>query len=177
MNTIKKVKAAIASLFGIGALMDSILEFSDAQALVAGAGGLTDTTNGNIYIIPSTNTIDLGDAYVGAAVGRGTPVYLNVQVNTACNTAAATFQVFVARSADNAGGFATNLMAASMLGANLATVGVTIARIALPAHDLKRYIRLGYGFSYTAATISVDAWLSLEAPTQPLDTKTWGWTA
>jgi hypothetical protein len=172
MNTIKRLKAAFASLFGIGAIMDSILEFSDAQALVANAGG---GAVGTVYIIPSTNYIDLGDAYM-AGVGRGTPVYLNVQVNTACNNSAATIQVFVCTSTD-AATWATNLQIASLLGSACATIGVTIARVALPAQDLARYIRLGYGMSYAANTMKVDAWLSLEAPTQPYDTKTWGWKA
>jgi hypothetical protein len=164
MEKVKRMKAALLSFFGIGAIMDSILEFSDAQALV----GRGPTYN-------STNLIDLGDAYF-AGVGRGTPIYLNVQVNTACNTAAATFQVYLCTSADNST-WATNLQIASLLGANMATIGVTICRMALPAQDLARYLRLSYDFGYTAATLKVDAWLSLEAPTQPLDTKTWGWSA
>jgi hypothetical protein len=175
MEKVKRMKAALLSFFGIGAIMDSILEFSDAQLLTGRSGGGVDATVGGVYVIPSTNTIDLGDAYF-AGVGRGTPIYLNVQVNTACNTAAATFQVYLCTSADNST-WATNLQIASLLGANMATIGVTICRMALPAQDLARYLKLGYGFSYSSATITVDAWLSLEPPTQPLDTKTWGWSA
>jgi hypothetical protein len=177
MKQIKRIKAAIASLFGIGDLMDSILEFSDAQALVAMSGGSSVGSTGNaVYIIASENTINFGDAYVGKAAGRGTPVYLNVQVSAVCSNAAATIQVFLANSADGTT-WATPLQIASMLGSACATVGVTIARLALPANMLGKYLRLGYGMSYATDTMSVDAWLSLDAPTAPLDTKTWGWTA
>jgi hypothetical protein len=168
---LKKVKAAILSERKVGDIMDAVLEFSDAQSLNGATPYQVSAACFN-NVQASTNYIDLGDAYVGKGVGRGTPVYINVSVNTAHNTAAATFQVWVATSS-NATTWATNILIASLLGANLATVGVTIARVALPAQDLARYIQLGYGISN--GTIKVDAWLSLDAPRAPLDTVTWGW--
>lgn len=170
MDKIKRVKAAFASLFGIGAIMDAILEFSDAQAA-------TTTVSGGICHVDSTNVIDLGDAYF-AGVGRGTPIYLNVTVHTAFdgNATASMFYVWLQTSTDGST-WASGLRFIVANASNLATVGNTIVRAALPAHDLARYLQLVYECPKGLTEGYVDAWLSLEAPTAPYDTKTWGWTA
>ena len=173
MNTIKRLKAVVASWIGVGAIMDDILEFSDAQSIALGG-----PVGGTQTHADSTNIINFGDAYVGKTVGKGTPVYLNVQVNTAfAGTAASVLDIYLNSSADG-----TTWASGPKLGvitqANAATIGVTILRQAFPASEygLNKYLCLVYsGTGMTSG--AVDAWLSLEAPTQPLDTKTPGWTA
>lgn len=162
MKTIKRAVTALASLFGVGGILDAKLEFSDGQSIAAG-------------ITNSTNIINFGSAINGAGVGRGTPVYLNVTVNTGFTGAVTgTFVTYLQTSA-NGTTWASGIRFASMTASNLATAGVTIVRVALPAHDLAQYLSLAFD-SGPAVIGAVDAWLSLEAPTAPLDTKTYGWS-
>jgi len=170
MNKIKRIKAAFASLFGIGAIMDSILEFSDAQAA-------TTTVTAGICHVDSTNVIDLGDAYF-AGIGKGTPIYLNVTVNTAFggNATASMFYVWL-QTSTNGSTWACGLRFIVANASNLATVGYSIVKAALPAHNLARYLQLVYESPKGMTDGYVDSWLSLEAPTSIGDTTTWGWTA
>lgn len=150
-------------------LMDAKLEFDDANTLNTGLTGNRASH--------SQNVIDLGGAT--QMPGRGTPLYLNVVVNTGfTNSTSTKLQVTLEDSADNSTWSSKVTFAATAV-ANLATAGVSIVKAAIPAHDLQRYLRLEYLFNAdygdASDTGKADAWIGLEAGTSPYDTKQYGW--
>ena len=149
-----------------GNILDKFLEFSDAQAMLTCALGDN---------LDSTNKIDVGDATQMPA--RGTPLFLNITVNVAFGAGATTFQVAILHSTDNST-WTTAFLSQTIAMTALATVGETILKMALPVHNLNRYIKLSYIVSAgDGGTAKVDAWIGLDAPTGITETTQYGWEA
>jgi hypothetical protein len=146
------------------AILDDKLVLCDAQDVPTAVGGSAN----------SENYIDLGDAT--QMPGRGTPLFLNVVVNTAiAGTAGASkLQVALQHSADGSS-WASKVVFAAQLVDALATPGVKIAAISLPQEDMERYINLALYTETGLTSGKIDAWISLEAPARgPEDTTTYG---
>jgi hypothetical protein len=154
---------AIIGLKKAGGILDSKLEFSDAQAVT------TATTTAHLK---STNFIDIGDAYQQPA--RGEPLFLNVNMSTALPAGTTLFYVYLNHSTDNSTWTSVGLLAQRAFSA-LATIGASACRIALPSTDLNRYLQLT--FAPSAGTITagaVNAWIGLDAPRSRTDTVQYG---
>ena len=110
------------------AILDALLELSDAQAVTASAA--------------STNVIDL--TATNANIGRGgEPLYLQVVCNVTADSSgdAATLDIALQDSADNSS-FA-NVAASVQYAQASVTAGTILFTIALPP-TLRRYIRVYY---------------------------------
>lgn len=154
---------ALIGLKKAGGILDSKLEFSDAQDVTSA------TTTAHLK---STNSIDIGDAYQQPA--RGEPLFLNVNMSTALPTGATLFYVYLNHSTDGITWTTVALLAQRSFSA-LATIGASACRIALSAHDLNRYLQLT--FAPSAGTITagaVNAWIGLDAPKSRTDTVQYG---
>ena len=168
MNIFKNMFKAVASMLNAraGGIMDAKLEFSDAQTI---------TATGYLPHSKSTNDIYLLDATAGAGWGRGTPIYLVVRVNTAFQgNTSSTIVVYLQTSTDGTT-WSSGIAFASRTSSQCATVGAVIVAVPLPSHDLTKYISLDYYFPTGMSAGAVDAYLSLEAQTMPLDTTQYGW--
>lgn len=144
------------------ALLDDKLVLCDAQDIPTAVAGSAN----------STNYIDLGDA--NQMPGRGTPLVLNVIVNTAfAGSAGSKLKVSLQDSTDGST-WASKLTFAEILASAAATPGVKIAAIALPQDDMSRYINLALETSTGMTSGKLDAWIGLDAPRGPEDTVTYG---
>jgi len=131
-------------------ILDSTLEFSDAQALT------TQTTTA------STDVVDCNIA--DANLGAGTPKRIVVEVNTLfASSGSATLAVLFQDSADNSSWvtrWTTQTFALSVL-----TAGKKLAQWTLPANHL-RYVRIAYTIGSAAFTAGkVDAYICLDEDT------------
>jgi len=170
MRHIKNIFTTVVGLCKRGAIMDSFLEFGDAF-------DISGTGTSSYYVKTLTNTEKFYDATHGAGVGRGTPLYINVTVNTAfAGNSASTIQIWLQTSADGST-WASGVMFAAMTASACATIGVSIVKAAIPAVDLAQYMQLIAVVPTGMSAGAVDAWIGLEAPTGPEDTTTYGWTS
>lgn len=122
-------------------MIDSLLEFSEAQALTATAA--------------STDTVDLSS---DRNVGRGMDLYVVIQVTAAADDANADETYVVDLQTDDNDSFssATNIQQVSIprgsaIGARF------IMRV---PNDTERYLRLNYTLGGTTPSVSVDAWIT-----------------
>lgn len=136
-------------------IMDAKLELSDAQAI-------TKSTR-----TASTNFIDLGAASL--YVGAGTPLYLNVRVNTlfAGGGATGSLTTHLMDGAHTSGVCSGTTLLSKTISNSLLTAGKWIMRVAIPVEGYMRFLRLRYVNSqgtteYTAG--KVDAWISGATP-------------
>jgi len=153
-------------------MMDSILEFSDAQSIAT-----TPATGGSDRIFNSTNYIDIG-GYIQQP-GRGRPIWINVVVSTGFGgNPASTFLVYL-QTGKTASRWASGIIIASGNASQFATAGETICRISLPAAmgdaiDQIRYIGLVYRAQVGMKAGAVNAWLDIDGATGAHDTKRYG---
>jgi len=136
-------------------ILDSKLEFSDAQAICLSIATSTD----------STNVLDLQVA--DPNIGAGTPIWLIVRVNTLFAPTLATLLV-EPRDADGANSLslATAIMFSKTFSGSLDELeaGDILISMPLPA-NIRRYMKILYttaGSTLTAGKL--DAFLSLTAP-------------
>lgn len=142
---------------------------TDAKLLLSDAQDIPTTVDESSS---STNHIDLGDAT--QMPGRGTPLILNVVVNTAfAGSAGSKLKVALQDSADGST-WASKLIFPEILASAAATPGVKIAAVALPQDDMSRYINLSMETSTGMTSGKIDSWVGLDAPTGPEDTVTYG---
>ena len=112
------------------ALMDKFLELSDAQNVTTGA-----TT--------STNIVDLGAANL--AVGAGTPMWLNIRIQS--------------RTAGSVTGTCTFSLTTAA-----AEAFSSVIRMPIPHEAIQRYLGLTYTVGSSAiSTLEVNAWIELAA--------------
>lgn len=109
-------------------ILDSQLQFSDAQAVTAAAA--------------STNVLDLG---VARDIGSGKPLYVCLNVDVALDDAGDDSELAVTLETDDNSDFtsATELMALFTLAAN-APAGTKKVAVLPPGLDYERYLRLKY---------------------------------
>ena len=137
-------------------IMDAKLEFSDAQTVSA------DTQTA------STNFIDLGAAAL--YIGVGTPLYLNVRVNTTFvggGESAGSLTVQLFDGAHTSGVCTGTKLSSKTVATSLLAAGKSICRVPIPFEGYMRFLRLRYVGSrattaYTAG--KVDAWISGATP-------------
>jgi hypothetical protein len=122
-------------------LIDSLNEFSDAQAITSTA--------------VSTNVIDLGAAD-NRALGR--ELYLHVLVNTPFDTSAATLTVTL-QTGSTVTPTTVIATAPAIAASAMLVAGTSIWRIRVPANT-QRYLRLNYTVSAGLTSGKVDAFLS-----------------
>lgn len=124
-------------------ILDSLLNFSDAQALSATGA--------------STNSIDLG---AERRVGTGEPMAVVVTVDTALAGTSPTF-AFAYQSDDNSSfsSAATVVTSATISGAANAPAGARFVLPIPPGFATERYGRVNYTLGGTSPTITVTAFL------------------
>jgi len=136
------------------AILDKLLEFSDAQAAWESTAA-----------VPSTNVIDTGLA--NANLGGAKPIYVVVEVNTTGDSSGegATLTVTLQDSADNSS-FATLLQTKTFTEAQL-VAGTKLLMVPLPpAH--RRYIRILYTIGVEDLTAGLfDAYLTMNPNLAP----------
>lgn len=145
------------------AILDSKWVFSDAQTLA----GISGSNCSN-----STNVIDMGDAT--QQMGRGTPLWLNIVVNTGFTGAAASTLVAALNHSADGTTWASKLIFASITASAAATAGVVVAQVALPQESLNRYLQLSYLRALGLSSGKVDAWIGLDTPRTPQTSTTYG---
>jgi hypothetical protein len=144
------------------AIFDAIFEFSDAQSVAATA--------------ESTNILDWGEGMEDLEMGAGTPVWLNIQVETAA--AAGTSLTCVLHSSSttdiDAGTEGTTnhtLWSSGAIPIANLTANAWIVRIPLPNDaDADRYMGIQYTASGTLTSCTVNAWLD-HGPQSSFDTQ------
>lgn len=137
------------------AILDKKLELSDAQSITGVTCGAS---------VDSTNVIDIGGTYI--PIGPGTPLYLNIRINTA----------FVSGGTDTTWRFKFETGAATTLGtviyetdaiAEAALIaGYWVVRMPIPYNTIAKYIGCNYenvSGDEVCDTGKVDAWISLDA--------------
>jgi len=124
--------------------MDEKLIFSDAQAITVSA--------------QSSNDIDLGAA--GLDIGAGTPIYLNIFLDTAFTTSANTLAITLRHGTTSKPDTTILTVLEATATSSLLTVGL-LRKIALP-NDLAEFIDLYYTCSTTLAAGKITAFLSLD---------------
>ncbi len=126
------------------ALYDVMFEFSDAQAI---------TTDAN-----STNVIDMQAADL--EMGSGTPIWLNVRVNTTFAGGTSLIVSLYAHTAASTIESGTQIIASGSFLQAALTAGAWILRVPLPADfDTARYVGLHYDDTGAFTAGAVDAWL------------------
>lgn len=126
-------------------IIDSLIEFSDAQALTATAA--------------STNVIDLGS---DRDIGPGRPLWVVVQVDVAADGTTGDETYSVALETDDNSGFSS---ASSLATVSIprSTVAGTRFLIGMPRAN-ERYLRLYYTLAGTTPTVTLSAWLTDQEP-------------
>lgn len=137
-------------------IMDAKLELSDAQAVTVS----TRTA--------STNFVDLGAASL--YIGAGTPLYLNVRVNTTFvggGESSGALTTHLMDGAHTSGVCSGTTLLSKTIATSLLAAGKWIMRVPIPVEGYMRFLRLRYVNSrattaYTAGKI--DAWVSGATP-------------
>lgn len=133
-------------------VMDAKLELSDAQSI-------TDSAN-------STNLVDLGagSLYIGA----GTPLYLNVRVNTTLVGGGQSSGSLTVNLMEGANTICTGTtLASKTIATSLLAAGKWIMRIPIPFEGYMRYLRVYYNNSRATTSFTagkIDAWISAATP-------------
>lgn len=127
-------------------IMDSLLEFSDAQAVSASAA--------------STSSVDLGS---DRDVGVGKPLYFVVQVTTALDDTNADETYVATLETDSDSGFATALATIATLTFARGDAAGTKKYVAVPSENL-RYLRAYYTLGGTTPSGAFNAFLTSEHP-------------
>jgi len=127
-------------------LIDSRLEFSDAQALTETAA--------------STNLVDLGG---DRDIGPGRTLYVVLTVDVAADFTTGNETYAVALQTDDNVGFssAVTLASRSIAAAALAQGSQHVIPVTLTN---ERYLRLNYTLGGTSPTVTVSAWLTDQEP-------------
>lgn len=137
-------------------IMDALLELSDAQAIT------TQQAN------TSENIIDLQAANL--AIGAGTPLFLNVRVNTAFDSPADALTLAVAFCTDSVAAFSsptTIITTPALAQGSIDADGDWILRCGIPYEALEQYIGCLYTIaSATASAGAIDAWIGIGRPMQ-----------
>jgi hypothetical protein len=121
-------------------LLDSLLEFSDAQAVTSTA--------------ISTNVIDLGPVSPNTTrdIGAGEPVYLVIQTETTCTDTSSDATVAFTLESDSTADLATSATVHFSTGAKAfatyATAGTQVVVTRLPGGEYEQYL----GVRYTVAS-------------------------
>ena len=137
-------------------IMDKPLVLSDAQAI-------TKNTR-----TASTNFIDLGAASL--YIGAGTPLYLNVRVNTTFvggGESGTALTVHLMDGAHTSGVCSGTTLLSKTITTSLLAKGKSIMRVALPNEGYMRFLRLRYvnSSATTAWTAgAADAWITGATP-------------
>jgi len=133
------------------AILDKKLELSDAQAITSA----NDRSEGQI---------DLGAANL--QIGAGTPLYLNVRLNTgftsSSNTLTIDLYTHTGTMTEATGTKILEVMKATAA-SSLGTAGTWIFRGIIPYEVLMQFVALRYTISGTLAAGKIDAWISLDA--------------
>ena len=152
-------------------IMDAKLVFSDCQTFAS-----TDLTTQ----AASTNIIDLGAEDL--KIGAGTPLYLNIRCAESFTTNLGTTGYLVFKLDHDTGSTfvdtSPSLIEKKINISDVVTIGSAnrwILRQALPAGDIKRYLRLIYVRGLDASTaftggIHFDAWISSATPDRDVGT-------
>jgi len=127
-------------------ILDSLLQFSDAQALAATGA--------------STNVIDLGS---DRDIGPGRPMWVVVAVNVAADhtTGDETYKVDLQTADDAAFGTPKVIASLSPAAADLAAGARFV--IGMPFAN-QRYLRLNYTLAGTSPSVTLTAWLTDQEP-------------
>lgn len=124
---------------------DALFEFSDAQSIAATA--------------QSTNILDWQASDL--EMGAGTPIYLNIKIETAPTAGTSlTIVLHAASTTDIDAATTKTLWSSGTLLRTTLTAGLWITRIALPYDcDSDRYMGLQYTASGTLTSGTINAWL------------------
>jgi len=128
------------------AIIDSLGEFSDAQAVTSSAA--------------STNVIDLGS---DRDIGVGRPMYVVLTVDTAISGSSPTVDVDLETDDNESFSSATTIGSFTQMNDTNGTAGATFF-ISVPSGN-ERYLRLNYTAGGTVSAGAVNAWLSDCQPT------------
>ena len=126
--------------------IDTRTEFSDSQALTVST--------------PSTHVVDLGQN--ARNIGRGSPLYLVVQTETAADDGNGNETYAVALQTDDDNGFAgaTDLMSYDIPRGSVAGTRF----VALLPQNNDRFLRLAYTLGGTSPSVTVNAFISSQEP-------------
>lgn len=124
-------------------ILDKYMILSDGQAITTTAA--------------SDNEVDFGAA--SHDVDQGTPIYLEVWLDTAFDTSANTLTIALQDSADGTSYTTRMTILEATATSSLLTAGL-LRKISLP-NDLARYIRLYYTCSTTLASGVINAFLTI----------------
>ncbi len=127
-------------------LIDSRLEFSNAQALTASAA--------------STNVVDLGQ---DRDIGPGRPLWVVITVDVAADSTTGDETYAIALETDDNAGFssATTLLSRTIAAADLFLGSQHVIPVTLTN---ERYLRLAYSLGGTTPSLTVNAWLTDQEP-------------
>lgn len=137
-------------------IMDAKLELSDAQAITVS----TQTA--------SANFIDLGAAAL--YIGVGTPLYLNVRVNTTFvggGESSSTLSCQLMDGAHTSGVCTGTTLLTKTIATSLLAAGKWIMRVPIPFEGYMRFLRLRYVNSRATTAFTagkVDSWISGATP-------------
>ena len=132
------------------ALMDKFLELSDAQNVTTGA-----TT--------STNIVDLGAANL--AVGAGTPMWLNIRIQSrTAGSVTGTCTFSLTTAAAEAFSSRQTIWSSEAISQTTLAAGYSVIRMPIPHEAIQRYLGLTYTVGSSAiSTLEVNAWIELAA--------------
>lgn len=139
------------------AILDEKLELSDAQALTTSSVSGSETQ--------STNVIDLGAANI--QIGAGTPLMLNIRVNTAFGvTGPGTLKASLMTNTDSTVTDGTTIIETQATACSGTSAGDWLLRCSIPYEALQRYVGISYtlaGDDTKQSDGKVDAWISLDS--------------
>lgn len=126
--------------------IDSLLQFSNAQALTATA--------------VSASNVDLGS---DRDIGPGRPMWVVVAINTAADNTTGDETYSIALQTDDNASFTSPTTIATVVPAAATLTAGTRVVLGMPYAN-ERYIRLNYTLGGTTPSVTVTAWLTDQEP-------------